>query len=110
MDPNEALRLLRFYIKQLRVEAQAVGSDLTGAGFTMKQHALDIAETFEGLDEWMTSGGFVPAGWGVIKGSQESYQKLVDFARALYWDEVTHPVAAAQKVLTDIGEEMIPRA
>ena len=50
--------------------------------------------------------GFLPADW---ERENARYKALVDFARALYWDEVTYPVAAAQKVLTDIGEEVIPR-
>jgi len=57
MDPNEALRLIRAYIKQMRVESMA------GATANFTQHARDLAETVEGLDEWLSKDGFLPNDW-----------------------------------------------
>ena len=63
MDPNEALRLIRAYIKQMRVERThvAVAPGTTTSNFI--QHADDLAETIEGLDEWLSRDGFVPDDW-----------------------------------------------
>ena len=61
MDPNEALRLIRAYIKQMRVEDQPGGAG--GAPGRFIQHARDLAETFEGLDEWLSRDGFLPTDW-----------------------------------------------
>lgn len=54
MDPNEALRLIRLTIKQMRVD--------TDPG-VRKAHADEIAEYFEGLDEWLSRDGFLPDDW-----------------------------------------------
>lgn len=63
MDPNEALRLIRAYIAQMRVERKHVAPapGTTTANFV--QHADDLAETFEGLDQWLSSNGFLPGEW-----------------------------------------------
>jgi hypothetical protein len=61
MDPNEALRLIRAYIKQMRVEDTPAGG--VGTSPTFVQHARDLAETVEGLDEWLSKDGFLPADW-----------------------------------------------
>ena len=61
MDPNEALRLIRAYIKQMRVEDRPVGN--TNARLEFVQHARDLAETVEGLDEWLSKDGFLPTAW-----------------------------------------------
>lgn len=63
MDPNEALRQIRLYIKQMQVEDQPVGIGNQNAKPEFIQHARDLAETFEGLDEWMSKGGFLPKAW-----------------------------------------------
>lgn len=60
MDPTEALRLIRLYIKQMRVEDGPVSSGVD-PGFV--QHARDLAEAVEGLDEWLSKDGFLPADW-----------------------------------------------
>jgi hypothetical protein len=60
MDPDEALRQIRLTIKQLRVEDKPVGGI---AEHTFVQHARDLAELVEGLDEWLSKSGFLPAAW-----------------------------------------------
>jgi len=63
MDPNEALRLIRAYIKQMRVE-NPIGSITSGTTAGMfVQHAVDLAEQVEALDEWLSKEGFAPADW-----------------------------------------------
>lgn len=54
MDPNEALRVLRLTIKQMRVDEHP---DIRRA------HAEEIAEHFEALDGWLSTGGFAPQDW-----------------------------------------------
>lgn len=61
MDPDEALQQIRALIAQLRVE-DVVGSTDAPLG-PFRQHARDLAETVDGLDEWLTKGGFPPADW-----------------------------------------------
>ena len=54
MDPNEALRLIRLTIAQMRVdESPAV----------KMAHAEEIVEYFEALDGWLKNDGFLPADW-----------------------------------------------
>lgn len=60
MDPNEALRLIRAHIKQLRVEDQTRDDGWIGR---LTQQARDLSEAFEGLDEWLSRDGFLPAAW-----------------------------------------------
>lgn len=57
MDPDEALRQIRLLIKQMAEE------DGHPVYPTFVQHARDLAEVVEGLDEWLTKGGFPPADW-----------------------------------------------
>lgn len=61
MDPDEALRQIRLTIAQLRVE-DAKGQQHLVLG-TFVQHARDLAELIEGLDGWITGGGFLPGDW-----------------------------------------------
>lgn len=61
MDPTEALRMIRLYIKQLKIEDRPVGN--ANARLEFVQHARDLAEAVEGLDGWLTAGGFLPAAW-----------------------------------------------
>jgi hypothetical protein len=64
MDPNELLRLLRFTIKQLRVEDKLMGSEMSSAtAFLFRQHARDIAEYAEALDTWLSNDGVLPTDW-----------------------------------------------
>lgn len=60
MDPNEALRLIRAHIKQMRVEDETREDGWIGR---LTQQARDIAETFEGLDKWLSRDGFLPHDW-----------------------------------------------
>lgn len=66
MDPNEALRMLREWVKDVR-------ADYHEEAFTER----DAAELFAGLDEWITNGGFLPADWGerapVVRNSDGSW-------------------------------------
>lgn len=63
MDPDEALRLVRFYIRQMRREDRPVGN--TNARLEFVQHARDLAEVVTALDEWLSNGGFAPAAWPI---------------------------------------------
>jgi hypothetical protein len=69
MDPDEALRIIRALIMQMHVEDAPVGG--IGTSPTFVQHARDLAEQFEGLDEWLSKGGFPPADW-TVSGVQAS--------------------------------------
>jgi hypothetical protein len=60
MDPNEALRQIRLLIKQMQLEDGPVSA---GARPEFIQHARDLAETVEGLDEWLSKDGFLPDDW-----------------------------------------------
>lgn len=53
MDPNAALARVRALCAVLLSE----GYDLDPAP------AIELAETVEGLDEWLTRKGFLPAAW-----------------------------------------------
>lgn len=61
MDPDEALRQIRLLVRQLHVEDRPVGNQ--NARLEFVQHARDLAEAIEGLDSWMTRGGFPPKAW-----------------------------------------------
>lgn len=53
MDPDEALR-------QLREEAARI---LEAADNEEEADATRMAELFQGLDEWVVRGGFLPKDW-----------------------------------------------
>jgi hypothetical protein len=53
MDPDEALRELR------RLAALAE----EGPEFLVPAEVARMAELFQGLDAWLTSGGFAPEAW-----------------------------------------------
>lgn len=61
MDPDEALRQARLLIAQMRVEDTPPGG--IGTSPTFVQHARDLAEQVEALDEWLSKGGFLPKAW-----------------------------------------------
>lgn len=61
MDPNEALRQIRLLIKQMEVEDKP--DHYHGGGQQWKQHAEDLAEQVQALDEWLAKGGFPPDAW-----------------------------------------------
>jgi hypothetical protein len=59
MDPNEALRNARKALETYRA-AQDV-DDNTGEQLDA---ADELADAFEALNGWLSSGGFLPAAWG----------------------------------------------
>lgn len=59
MDPNAALLELRRI-----VSGEAYPSrDEDGAFYDAQGQAMRMAELFEGLDEWLSRGGFLPEDW-----------------------------------------------
>lgn len=61
MDPDEALSNAT---KALRSAREAT-ADLDDAEADTRELAAlrDLADAFEGLDEWLTKGGFLPSAW-----------------------------------------------
>jgi hypothetical protein len=55
MDPDEALAQIRVAVAGMNRE------DSPGVDFV--EHARDLADLVEALDEWLTQGGFPPASW-----------------------------------------------
>jgi hypothetical protein len=53
MDPDETLGLLREKCAEALAESGAKRTDLVD----------EIAELFDGLDNWLTKGNFPPAAW-----------------------------------------------
>lgn len=78
MDPDEALRQIRLLIKQLRVEDTVGNPDAPLGAF--RQHARDLAETVEGLDEWISRDGFLPFDWQSEEDKAE--QRVIEARRA----------------------------
>lgn len=60
MDPNEALRLIRAHLAQLRVEDKTRDDGWIGR---LTQQARDLGEAFDALDEWLSRDGFQPDDW-----------------------------------------------
>ena len=52
MDPDEALRQLRALVKQI-LDGKPYSEDDVG----------ELAELFDGLDQWLVRGGFAPKTW-----------------------------------------------
>ena len=50
MDPNKALKEIRDLVKRT-----LDGED--------EAYAMDLAESVESLDKWITGGGFLPGDW-----------------------------------------------
>ena len=55
MDPNAALGLARNLATQIK------GGGLDAA--ELADLGEELAQVFSNLDEWLTKGGFKPAGW-----------------------------------------------
>lgn len=53
MDPNAALATMRRLLG---------GRDADGNWYS-ESEAQDFADLFEGLDEWISNGGFLPSEW-----------------------------------------------
>ena len=81
MDPNEALRLIRAYIKQMEIEDTPVGG--VGTSPTFVQHARDLAETVEGLDEWLSKDGFLPSDWAADEDKPSARTSDMPMGQAL---------------------------
>lgn len=60
MDPNEALRLVRAHIAQMKVEDETREDGWIGRHV---QQGRDLAEAFEALDGWLSRDGFLPDDW-----------------------------------------------
>jgi hypothetical protein len=73
MDPNEALRQIRLLIKQMQVEDKTPIQESADL-FNFVQHARDLAETVEGLDEWLSRDGFLPDDWRSDDEKKEAAQ------------------------------------
>jgi len=54
MDPEEVLKTLRELAKKVMETADEPAYDLK---------AVEMAEKFQELDEWIMSGGFLPKDW-----------------------------------------------
>lgn len=59
MDPDEALRLAREAAEDL--QRQLDSEDPSSSA--IEQEAAKLREHFTALDEWISSGGFLPADW-----------------------------------------------
>lgn len=57
MDPNETLKILR------ELSAYALAPEPWDDSIDAGETAIQLAEHFQALDEWIQRGGFLPAGW-----------------------------------------------
>jgi hypothetical protein len=57
MDPEAALAEIRRHMAELRL--QYARSHYAEAA----EAAVDMADSFAALDEWLSKGGFAPAAW-----------------------------------------------
>jgi hypothetical protein len=57
MDPNEALSQLRLLVTIVNDPHSPDGRPTPG------EVAREMAEIFDGLDEWLSKGGFLPKSW-----------------------------------------------
>ena len=80
MDPDVALATLRDLAR--RATSGEPWNDSTEAS----DLAIEMAEAWEGLDEWLTRGGFIPAAW-----------------RAASLDQMAHRVAEALEAAAPTG-------
>jgi hypothetical protein len=66
MDPNEALNKLRELAKKiLAIADEPFEDDQFGVAGDrgMSDAAVEMAEQFVALDEWVIKGGFLPRNW-----------------------------------------------
>lgn len=59
MDPNAALQLFRDSVRM----AEEADTEHAKTGYL-----IDAARAMEGLDEWLSKGGFLPAAWNIARG------------------------------------------
>lgn len=64
MDPNAALREIR---ETCNMVLNCTDAEHPKETCVCIAHAANLAESFDGLDNWLSKGGFVPAAW---KGSR----------------------------------------
>lgn len=57
MDPNEALKILR------ELAGVVLEVDRDGGGDEAHADCIDLAETLQGLDNWLSKGGAKPDAW-----------------------------------------------
>lgn len=60
MDPNEALKMLR---NMVTYHIDGETTDWTEAVCALQE----ISETFDGLDKWISNGGFLPENWKKVQ-------------------------------------------
>lgn len=60
MDPDETLRQLRTKLAQLRVLADTSTSEENAE---LACAASELVDLVDGLDQWLTRGGFPPGPW-----------------------------------------------
>jgi hypothetical protein len=64
MDPNEALKRLREIMPRLREWAEREEWPVDPTSLTNHDaDLLEVVETFEGLDNWVSRDGFLPDDW-----------------------------------------------
>jgi hypothetical protein len=57
MDPNATLAAIRELVKQID------NTDRGSANIDLVDLALDLIELIDGLDQWLSKGGFLPSAW-----------------------------------------------
>jgi hypothetical protein len=57
MDPNATLAAIRELVKQID------NTDRGSANIDLVDLALDLIELVDGLDQWLSKGGFLPSAW-----------------------------------------------
>lgn len=62
MDPNATLAILRQLVEDMRAWTES-GEDPDEPG-EYYRIASEATEAFNSLDEWISTGGFLPGGWG----------------------------------------------
>jgi hypothetical protein len=63
VDPNEALEILRKLAKRvISIADEPDYSDNKSQDHVLSE-AMEMAEAFKSLDEWISKGGFLPKDW-----------------------------------------------
>ena len=60
MDPDAALKMIRAISKRILHTTDNEGGL---ANQSIRDDAVTLSELVQGLDEWITKGGFLPADW-----------------------------------------------
>lgn len=63
MDPNAALIRIRALIESL-TDVADFSDDPGERWFAIQGELSELVDTWNGLDEWLTRGGFLPGSWG----------------------------------------------